>query len=66
MSKGSARRPTSLADNELNKRWEAIFGKKQKCPVCNSKEYQQKSTVQYNMEVDYKQCNDCGDKFDIG
>jgi len=65
MSKGSARRPTSLADNELNKRWEAIF-KKPKCPICGSKEYTQHQSVQRNQELGYKNCNECHANFDLG
>jgi transposase-like protein len=54
-----------LADNELNKRWEAIF-KKPKCPICGSKEYTQHQSVQHNQEVGYKKCNECHANFDLG
>ena len=66
MSKGSTPRPLSVSNEEFSKSWNAIF-KKEICPECQSMHWNHaRSTSACGMEADYKLCEDCGHRWDIG
>lgn len=66
MSKGSTPRPFSVSNEEFSKSWNATF-KKEVCPECQSMHWNHAhATSACGMEADYKLCEDCGHRWDIG
>lgn len=59
MSKGSAPRPFEVDHQTFANNYEAIFGRKLKCPVCASENCQEKHFKDYDKWHSHKKCDSC-------
>ena len=64
MSKGSAPRPFEVDHQTFSSNFNAVFGKKFKCPVCTSDKTQEKHFQDYDKWHSYKKCDSCNFTWD--
>jgi hypothetical protein len=58
--KGSRPRPFSVSNQDYAERWDAIFGRTQRCPKCESEELTRGQGVVAGAQRSYEQCLNCG------
>lgn len=59
MGKGSSPRPFGVSRQTFANNFDAIFGRKLKCPVCASSNCSEKHFDDYEKSESYKKCNAC-------
>lgn len=59
MGKGSSPRPFNVSRQTFANNFDAIFGRKLKCPVCASSNCSEKHFDDYEKSESYKKCDAC-------